>query len=250
MNQRVVELTDIEEELGEVTNETPEVEVPEKFKGKSTDDIIKAYQNLETEYGRKGNEIGELRRLTDELLGLQLEKKTQETKERVVTSDELFEKPNEVLREVIANDPDIKELKQQIRANSIQQSKKGFEDRHPDWQSVMASSDFQSWIHESSTRTRMLIEADKNYDYETGSELLTLYKQINKVNTEAKEKEVKDKRQQDLKDSKTMSGATGESQPKKVYRRKDLIELRLRNPSKYDAMSDEIMLAYKEGRVK
>jgi len=45
------------------------------------------------------------------------------------------------------------------------------------------------------------------------------------------------------------TGGSGET-TRKVYRRADLIRLKMRDPGKYDAMSDEIMAAYSEGRVK
>jgi len=36
----------------------------------------------------------------------------------------------------------------------------------------------------------------------------------------------------------------------KVYRRSDLIKLMVSDPSRYEALSDEILRAYSEGRVK
>jgi hypothetical protein len=44
-------------------------------------------------------------------------------------------------------------------------------------------------------------------------------------------------------------GGAGESS-RKVYRRADLIKLRMTDPDRYEQMSDEIMAAYAEGRVK
>ena len=44
-------------------------------------------------------------------------------------------------------------------------------------------------------------------------------------------------------------GGTGESS-RKVFRRADLIKLKMTDPARYDAMSDEIMAAYAEGRVR
>ena len=44
-------------------------------------------------------------------------------------------------------------------------------------------------------------------------------------------------------------GGSGESS-KRVYRRADLIRLKMTDPSRYEALSDEIMQAYAEGRVK
>lgn len=40
-------------------------EVPEKFQGKTTDDLIKMYQDLEKDHGRIGKEVGDLRKQTD-----------------------------------------------------------------------------------------------------------------------------------------------------------------------------------------
>jgi hypothetical protein len=45
------------------------------------------------------------------------------------------------------------------------------------------------------------------------------------------------------------TGGAGESS-KKIYRRADLIRLKMTDPNRYDALSDEIMQAYSDGRVK
>ena len=44
-------------------------------------------------------------------------------------------------------------------------------------------------------------------------------------------------------------GGTGESS-RKVYRRADLIKLKMTDPQRYEDMQPEIMAAYSEGRVK
>ena len=56
-------------------------------------------------------------------------------------------------------------------------------------------------------------------------------------------------RKQNLKAVGVDSGGTGES-TKRVYRRADLIRLKMTDPGRYEALSDEIMQAYQEGRVK
>jgi hypothetical protein len=45
------------------------------------------------------------------------------------------------------------------------------------------------------------------------------------------------------------TGGTGESS-KKIYRRADLIQLKLRDPDRYEQLQPEIMAAYAEGRVR
>ena len=44
-------------------------------------------------------------------------------------------------------------------------------------------------------------------------------------------------------------GGTGES-TKPIYRRADLIRLRMQDPVRYDSMADDILQAYAEGRVR
>ena len=46
--------------------QAPSVEVPEKFRNKSLEDIIASYKELESQYGRQGQELGELRKVADQ----------------------------------------------------------------------------------------------------------------------------------------------------------------------------------------
>jgi hypothetical protein len=45
------------------------------------------------------------------------------------------------------------------------------------------------------------------------------------------------------------TNGSGESS-KKVYRRSDLIRLKIKDPARYESMQDEIYAAYTEGRVR
>ena len=70
-------------EQASVDEEQPvseEEKLPEKFRGKSVESIVSSYENLEKELGRKGQEIGELRQLTDNILKQQLATPKNETK--------------------------------------------------------------------------------------------------------------------------------------------------------------------------
>ena len=49
------------------------------------------------------------------------------------------------------------------------------------------------------------------------------------------------------------SGASGAAKPnggKKIFRRADVLRLMETDPERYEALSDEITLAYQEGRVR
>ena len=56
-------------------------------------------------------------------------------------------------------------------------------------------------------------------------------------------------REQQLKAADVGSSGNTESVSKKKYRRSDIIKLMQTDPDKYDAMSEEIMAAYREKRV-
>ena len=95
----------------------------------------------------------------------------------------------------------------------------------------------------------MFIEADRNFDYQLGGEILSLYKESRQAMVDKQRSEAEEKRKRDLNAAKTGSSSTGET-PKKIYRRADLIKLRIYDPDKFNAMQDEILQAYKEGRVR
>ena len=70
----------VEEEVEQEEIQEPEAqELPKKFQGKSSTEIAEAYENLEKELGRKGQEIGELRKLTDSYLQSQISTQSQQT---------------------------------------------------------------------------------------------------------------------------------------------------------------------------
>ena len=59
------------------------------------------------------------------------------------------------------------------------------------------------------------------------------------------------KRDTAMKAGEAMSNSSGESTAgKKIYRRADLIRLKVTDPKRYDDLADEIYQAYSEGRVK
>ena len=223
-------------------------EVPSKFRDKSIDDVIKSYKELEKELGRKNNEVGELRNLTDDILKQQLEKPT-EVKENQIDLDDLLENPNAVVTRAIDDNPRLARLEEQLKQAQIIESKKGFENKHPDWQSTLESEDFKEWVTGSSIRKEMFNRANSKFDYEMADELFGLYKDVRGVKKEQAEEKAATKRKKALKNTSVEKGSTGEVS-KKVYRRTDLIRLRATNPDRYNDMGDEIMLAYQEGRVR
>jgi hypothetical protein len=84
-----------------VTSET----IPAKYAGKTVEDLITMHQNAERLASRQGAELGQIRRLADELIELK-KPTTQTTVERKpVTVDALLNDPQKALNEAIDNSP-------------------------------------------------------------------------------------------------------------------------------------------------
>ena len=225
-----------------------ENDVPEKFQGKELKDVVNSYTELEKELGRKNNEVGELRKLTDDFLKQQLDAPAA-PKENQIDLDDLLENPNDVVTKAVDNNPRIAALEEQLRQAQVLEQKTGFESKHKDWDSVLKSEDFASWVTGSPVRQNMFQEANANYDYAVLDEVFSLYKDVRGVAKEQAENKAAVKRKKALKNTSTEKGSTGEVS-KKVYRRADLIRLKQTDPNRYSEMNDEIMLAYAEGRVR
>jgi len=93
------------------------------------------------------------------------------------------------------------------------------------------------------------MQADQQFDYDAATELLSTWndRQATVKNTVEAEKQ---SRKNAVKEASTGNiRGTGETS-KKIYRRSDIIKLMKTDPDRYQALSDEIMTAYREGRVK
>ena len=88
----------------EVQDEPQKVEIPEKYKGKSLEDIVKMHQEAEKLIGRQAQEVGEVRRLADELLKQQLSSNKQKAQPEVQETQEIdfFEDPKTAVQKAAA----------------------------------------------------------------------------------------------------------------------------------------------------
>ena len=121
---------------------------------------------------------------------------------------------------------------------------------HPDFTEVVNDGSFAEWINKSKVRQELFSRADRSYDFDAANELLSTWKERTQVVNQSKEVE-KVQRKQAVKAASTGSSkGSGETASKKTYRRADIIELMRTNPDRYQQLSDEIMAAYAEGRVK
>lgn len=235
------------EQLAEQKPEPVEAkpEIPEKYRGKVIDDIVKMHQEAEKTLSRQGQELGEVRRLADELLKSQLEKKAE--KEKPVEVD-FFENPKEAIRQAVESNPKVLQAEQYALQAQREHAKQALIQKHPDAFDVIKSDKFREFVNSDVERINQFQRADA-YDANAAISLVSTFKQLEAVKQQ-KVAEIDTKaRDKTLKAAEIDSGGSGESS-RKVYRRADLIRLKMRDPSRYDAMADEIMAAYSEGRVR
>lgn len=236
-------------------SQEPEDDLPAKYKGKTPSELAKMHQEAERLIGRQAQEVGESRRLLDEVIKQQLNAK-QDTQPQAKTQEiDWYEDPAKATDSRIENNPVIKSIKQQQEEMSKMAAQQRLEQAHPDYGQIASSEDFTEWVKGSRIRTELFAKA-YNYDYDSADELLSTYKALKNIKTqqvqaadESLKKAESEKRSQSLKAAAVPRGGSGESS-KPIYKRVDLITLKMRDPQRYEMMADEIMAAYAEGRVK
>ena len=223
--------------------------IPDKYRGKSLEDIVTMHQEAEKLIGRQAQEVGEVRRLADELIKQQLSTK-QTTQPPVVENEiDFFEDPKLAVQKAVANHPDVLAAKQASQQLKQIQTQAMLNKKHPDFADIVRDGEFIEWVKASPMRLNIYAMADANYDFNAADELLSTFKQIRTSKTQQTTDAGNAVRKQNLTAAAVDVGGTGESS-KKTYRRADLIRLRMTDPARYEAMEPDIMAAYAEGRVR
>ena len=239
-----------QEEVSEVEQPQEQPTVPEKYQGKSLEQVVQMHQEAEKLLGRQSSEVGELRKVVDDYISSQ--QQPQAPQQPVEPEDDIdyFTDPQGAVNRAIANHPSVKEAQQYTAQYKQQTSLAMLNQKHPDMQDILKDPKFQDWIKASKIRTRLFVEADQQYDADAADELFSLWKERKTVvNQTAKVEQQARKQQVKAANTGNARGSSSQSR-KKVYRRADIIKLMKNDPDRYQALSDEIMTAYAEGRVK
>jgi len=228
-------------------------EIPEKYQGKSLEDVVRMHQEAEKLLGKQSSEVGELRKVVDSYIQEQLsQQQAPQTQQQYDAEDDVdfFVDPEKAVSRAIENHPKIKEAQEYTNQYKKQTALATLQGKHPDMQEILNDSKFAEWIKASKVRTKLFVQADQQYDYEAADELFSLWKERQSTvkQTAAVESQA---RKQQLKSANTGSArGTSEGARKKIYRRADIIKLMKTDPERYQALSDEIFKAYQEGRVR
>ena len=254
--ESVEQVTETPEVSQEVEQEVPAeitYEAPEKYAGKTLEDVINMHQNAEKVLGSQGQTVGEQRQLIEQLTAQsQARQPAIPTEEPVNFEDTFYDDPAKAVNSAIENHPEIVKAREGNVKTAQQANFTQLEAAHPDFMDVVANTGFQKWVGESGIRTELFRRADSDYDFNSANELLGTWKQLSMIGkTQEVNKAEKVKRQKAMRQTSSETRSSGDSVGgKKMYRRSDLITLQRTDPSKYEALGDEIMQAYVEGRVK
>lgn len=222
------------------------VDVPEKYQGKTVAQVIEMHQEAEKAMGRQSSEVGELRKLVDDYVKPTPTIAPEPEEEEV----DFFDDPAKAVSQAIANSPALKEV-QELQTSLKQQAMVGkLAASHSDYQTTIADPDFAKWVKESPVRIQQYTDADSNFNYESANELLSNWNTQKKLISQATETAKEDIKVQRKAASTGSSKGTVEAKSRKIYRRSDIMNLMQNDPARYAQLSDEIFLAYSEGRVK
>jgi hypothetical protein len=238
----------------EVDVKEPVEELPEKYRGKSAIEIARMHQEAEKLIGRQANEVHEVRSLADQLLKQQLDSRAKEAKPiEESLEDDFFADPASAVNRQVEKHPAVLEARQAALEMKRMKTAQQLSSKHPDFATIAQDAGFQDWVKSSAIRLNLFARADAEFDFESADELLSTYKELRQIkqqNQNVQSADVESKAQEQAMKAATVDvGGAGETS-RKVYRRADLIKLRMTDPDRYMQLSDEIMAAYAEGRVK
>ena len=248
------EYSSIEDDAQETPEEEPEAEdteddIPDKYKGKSVKDIVRMHQEAERAIGKQGSEVGELRRIVDDFVKTQTVTQQQQAPE-VEEEVDFFTDPDKAIASAISKHPKVKEAEQLSAQMKKAEALANLKSAHPDFTEIVNDGSFGEWINKSKVRQELFSRADRSYDFDAANELISTWKERKQVVNQSQAVEKVERKQAIKAASMGSSKGSGEPASKKTYRRADIIELMRTNPDRYQQLSDEIMKAYAEGRVK
>jgi len=225
----------------------PAEELPDKYRGKSLQDIVRMHQEAEKALGRNANEVGELRKVVDDFITKQTELTT--TKPQPEDDVDFFTDPQSAVNRTVESHPAFKELKQLTAQQRQATAQADMARRHPDARQLVQDEKFIEWVMASKVRQGLLVKADRDYDVDAADELFTTWKERQQLVNQTVASETTARKAAVKQASTGGNSASIETRSSKKYRRADIIKLMQTDPDRYAEMASEIRKAYAEGRV-
>lgn len=252
--------SEIDEAAGNSEQRQQESGIPDRFKGKSAEEVARSYSELESLYGKQSQQYGDLRKTVDKLLEMQnkpSEPAKPAAEKKPVTVDEIYDNADEAVRRVVREESQsrIEELERKLQEaeqrSRINEAKAVFEAKHPDYQGTVKDPAFLEWIKSSPFRVRMAQAADGG-DFEAADELFSTYAELNKADSKQR---ASSKRDEVRKAGLVSSGGSSPASVEKYDRLKlETLRIQARRGSReaesyLRAHGADILKAYEEGRI-
>lgn len=237
--------------------------IPDKFVGKSLEEVLTSYMQLESAYGKAKSELGQTRQSVDQLLlqkrendlranGAQIVR-TEEVKPREISAADLLQDPTKALDSYLENreSATTKELRERVARQEAQLAQQQFVGRHPDWQTETNDPDFVNWARQTPYRQGLAARAASE-DLAAADALLSEYKAYKPLLSRSASQSTNLEAARKVGLERTAASGDDTKPAGKVIRRADAQALRISDPDKYDspAFQNELLKAIAEDRYK
>ena len=131
-----------------------EPSLPEKYYGKSLEEVVQMHQEAEKLLGRQSSEVGELRKVVDDYISTQTQSAPQPQHVEPEDDIDYFTDPQAAVNRAIENHPKIREAEQYTADYKKQAALAALNNKHPDMQEILGDPKFAEWIKASKIRTQ------------------------------------------------------------------------------------------------
>lgn len=232
-------------------------QIPERFQGKTPEEIAQSYIELEKLNSRQAQDLGRMRKTVDELLELELRRPadTQDApRAKPVEAEDLYSNPDEAIKSVVHREvrPHVEKLEQELMQERIGRARAEFAQDYPDWEKDVHDPSFVNWIQERPYRVRLARAGDAG-DFDAARDLWASYYEHRDL---AKREQNKAERKQKVKEATLETSGAAAVDVEEKFSRSALMEKRLL-AKKGDRDADfwlrsnaeRIAIAYEEGRI-
>lgn len=230
-----------------------------------------ALRSAQTRLGQLRNEVGDTRKLADELIGikrnLDLQQNTQDTQDTPLPklkAADLLDRPDESLDKYLSARESKIAAQYEARINDLESRLTGvtLQSQHSDYADLLEDEDWHNWLAADQERAHLAGYAAQG-DTVVANQLIKQYKAERGVSTESTGQDTSGQKPSGSArpTGDNVSGAAavaletaaaGDTAQGKIYSRTALMLLKQRNPDVYEdqRFQDEILKAYQEDRVR
>lgn len=232
--------------------------IPERFAGKSVEDVAESYVELEKLNSRQAADLGAMRQTVDQLLEMRQTPASPapEVTAPPVTVDDLYDDADGNIRRIAREESSdrIEKLEAALVKAERVSNVAALTTKYPDWRTDAQATEFLDWVKDSPYRIKIAQRADA-LDFDAAEEILGMYYDSHK---QAQEEANTDEAatEQQLRDATLESGSPAPTELVDTFSRHDLMQKRisakqgnLEAETWLVAHGESIRNAYAEGRI-